>query len=99
MADQGYIKGYEIDIAKVAQTFGEDKVNAAIRAIVNHLDRSSYLFITTGYLPLDGSHPLVIVLDVGSDEEKLKAQPLDQVDPTFEWMGEVLNGPCVWQKW
>jgi len=96
---EGYIKGYEIDIAKVAQAFGEAKVNAAIRAMVNHLDRSSYLFITTGYLPHDGSHPLVIVLDADSDEEKLKARPLDQVDPTFGWMGEVLNGPRVWKKW
>jgi hypothetical protein len=98
MGDKEYIKGYEIDIAKVAKAFGEDNVDAAILAMVKFLDRGSYLCIDTGYLPLDGSHPLVIVLDADSDEEKLKGRPLYDVDQTFEWMGEVLNGPSVWKK-
>lgn len=98
MADQEYIKGYEIDIAKVAKAFGKDKVDAAILAMVKTLDRGSYIRIDTGHVPNDGSHPLVIVLDMDSDEEKLKERPLGEVDPTFEWMGEVLNGPSVWKK-
>ena len=94
-----YIKGYEIDRAKVAESFGKDRVNEAVIAIVEFLDRRSYICVDTGYMPNDGSYPLVIVLDMDSDEEKLKKRPLREVDPTFEWMRSVLNGPSVWKKW
>jgi hypothetical protein len=98
MTDKVYIKGYEIDMAKVAEMFGEDNVDAAIVTMVKYLDRSSYIRISTGYVPHDESHALVIVLDMDSDEDKLKERPLREVDPTFEWMGKALNGPSIWEE-
>jgi hypothetical protein len=95
-----FIKGYEISTSKIAQLFGENNVNVAIRYIVrDKLNRDGFLYVACGSKPEKGvTYTLVIVLDQDNDLEALKERELGDIDPSIIGASSVLEGPDVWVR-
>jgi hypothetical protein len=95
-----FIKGFEISRSKLADVFGESKVDYAIRHILDEdLDRDGFMYMACGTRPDHKvTQPLVIVLDDDDDLEALKQRPLGDVDPSILRIQIVLEGPDVWER-
>ena len=104
---KAYVKGFKIDRNKVANMIEVDpadqEVDEYFRVIVHMIPRTAYKFITSAKNPnvpidqSDGHLALVIVLEVGDDENALREMEI-VVDPTIEWaLPHVLVGPEVWE--
>jgi hypothetical protein len=81
----------------------DHEVDEYIRVIVHMFPRTAYKYITTAKesnVPIDqkdGRLALVIVLEVGDDENTLREMVI-VVDPTIEWaLPHVLVGPDIWE--
>lgn len=95
-----FIKGFEISRSKVATFIGDpSKVDVAIGIIIaQFLDSDGFRFLACGDRPDHKiTRPLVIVLDDGDDEEKLRQMSLD-IHPSILKMKEILEGPDVWER-
>jgi hypothetical protein len=93
-------------IAALVESSHDPEVDAYIPIIVHQLNRDGYKYITTAWehgVPRDakgGRLALVIVLDVGYDEEELRKKDLGDVDWSIEWARpHVLVGPDVWESY
>lgn len=102
-----YVKGYKIDRKKVASMIKVDpadrEVDEYIRVIVYMFPRTAYKYIASAKEPnipidqKDGHRALVIVLEMGDDENALKEMDI-AIDATIEWAKpHVLFGPEVWE--
>ena len=102
-----YVKGFEIDRRKIADILEvtsttDPLVEAAIRVVVERLNRDAYLKIVTGYEPLDSDGnrllALVIALEIDDDEEKLTKKELGTLDESLQVaLPHTLTGPRVWK--
>ena len=102
-----YVKGYKIDRKMVASMIkvdpGDYEVDEYIYVIVHMLPRTSYKYFASvreWNVPIeqkDGHRALVIVLEVGDDENALRETKIT-VDATIEWAKpHVLVGPGIWE--
>lgn len=100
-----YVKGYKIDRKMVASMIEVDpldhEVDEYIRVIVYMFPRTAYKYIASAKESnvhidqKDGHRALVIVLQVGDDENALRETEI-AIDATIEWaMPHVLVGPGV----
>ena|SRR5436190_22905422 len=106
--EKRYIKGFEVNIHKVAKQIAEvedvsdSRAQAAVRIVIEDFNREGYEFIGLGRV---GSGPgdkvaLVVVLAVGKDREELEGRELRRIDDTLQSaLPYVLEGPYVWEEW
>ena len=109
--DKKFVKGFKLDRSKIAalaevESSSDPEVDAYIPIIVYQLNRDGYKYITAGWehdVPRDakdGRLALIIVLDIGYDEEELRQKDLGDIDWSIEWARPyVLFGPDVWESY
>ena len=106
-----FVKGFKLDRSKIAalaevESSSNPEVDAYIPIIVHQLNHDGYKYITAGWehdVPCDakdGRLVLIIILDIGYDEEELRQKDLGDIDWSIEWARpHVLVGPDVWESY
>ena len=97
-----YIQGYKIDPQKIRELLHEENEPDENRAsnwydyILTRIPETAYKYVGTGVEP-DGTSILVLVLEIGQDEAKMRKHGIKTPD-TLPRQSLQLLTPGVWQS-